>query len=252
MVKQLIHRYQESIGLQVFWVKTILIFGVVIAITVISIQNQKRLLLDELENRGRLLINVLSNGSRLAVFSENKPLIKGQIDGVIGNTSVSEIIVFNSDKEILVQKDKNRPVQTRSNGAYPEEHNDFIEKVAETRRQILNRTESRLEIWQAVFSEQIFDANVPVQNDKKENEILGFIKLTLDKRTMNAQLRGTVLKHITAGFVVWLVSLFFSYKTSKTITQPIKRLTTAVNKIEIEGFGQSIPVETKKRSRETR
>lgn len=242
--------FNEKFGFKVFAVFTVFIFVISFSFTLFFIQQQSKSLTDSLIQNGKLLAGILAYNSRIGVFSENKELLKDPVAGIFQQKEVLEVSVFNLEWELL--KKQERPEVKTSEESVKSDgrnRNKIFEELKKRRTPFYRENRNKLEFWSPVISgsgysteESLFFEENLLQ--RKDN-IIGFVRITLDKVTLDKRLNALLLKSIFIGFVFLMIGSGVIFLVVKRIAKPLGRLTEGVKTLGKGGVVEKIPVETK-------
>ncbi len=192
---------------------------------------------DKLLQEGEILSKLLAHSARLGVFSENEALLKDPLIGILNHDEVIEASIYNVYGKLLynMQKDPENPL------------NQNITKVSKIfaglkkqRRPLHVQNEISLNFFNLVTSKPILSHEESIffqEASQQENRILGFVKISLSKKKMHKKIQSLLFSCLLIGFIFLLLGCFFIYLISKSVTQPLLRLTKSV-----QAFGEGIPV----------
>ena len=95
MKLNLIQHLRESFGLRIFMIFTTSIFLLVAAFTFFFFQYQSSTLTRHLTQRGLLISQILAHSSKIGVFSENAALLTSLGEGILQQSDVYEVSIYN-------------------------------------------------------------------------------------------------------------------------------------------------------------
>jgi signal transduction histidine kinase len=239
----------EKFGIKLFFIFTIFIFTISFSFTVLFIHHQSKSLTDTLINNGRLLARILSHSSKIGVFSENEKLLKDPVEGIFQQKGVLEVSVFNQRRELLKKQERpgirNREESIKGDGR---SRDKILLKLKESRSPLYLEDGDKLEFWSPVFSgagysteESLFFEEDPF---KRNDRIIGFVGVTVDKGTLHKKLNDLLFKSILMGIVFLMLGSGVTYFVVKGITKPLSKLTEGVKTLGRRGVVEKVPVET--------
>jgi len=242
---------KESFGLKVFATFTLLIFIISFSFTFFFIGYQRDYLRDTLIKKGKLLAEILAYNSRLGVFSENKEMLKIPVEGIFQQEGVLEVSVFNLEGKLLTKVE-------RSETGLPK---TSVKEDAATRHRIFEilmksssfyylEDNSKAEFWSPVITSSRYsaeDASLSLEKDLsgRQERIIGFVAITVDKGMLKKQLHNLLFKSILIGIAFLVIGSYFIYLITKGVTRPLNRLTQGVKTLEKGGIVKEVHIETK-------
>lgn len=246
---KLLKTLNESFGFKVFTAFALFIFVISFSFTSLFIHHQSNSLKDSLIKKGKLLVNILAHNSRIGVFSENQELLKDPINGALQQEGVLEASVFNREGELLSSKERPeiRASEKSPKGGEVNRHK-ILEKLKESSSPQYVAGTSEIAFWSPVITsssysteEPLFFKEGPLQG---KDRIIGFVRITVDKKMLNRRLNDLLLKGILIGVVFLVIGFIITYLTAKGITKPLNRLTKGVRTLGMGGTVDKLPVET--------
>lgn len=245
----LLKTLHESFGFKVFAAFALFIFVISFSFTSLFIHHQSNSLKDSLIKKGRLLANILAHNSRIGVFSENQALLKDPINGALQQEGVLEASVFNLDGELLSSKERPeiRASEKSPKGGGVNRHK-ILEKLKESSSPQYVAGTSEIVFWSPVITSSSYSTEEPLffkeGAPQGKDRIIGFVRITVDKKMLNRRLTDLSLKGILIGVVFLVIGFVITYLTVKGITKPLNRLTKGVRTIGMGGTVEELPVET--------
>lgn len=240
---------KEKFGVKVFVALTLFIFIVSLSFTAAYIYDQKNALTDGLVKNGKLLAGILADASRIGVFSENDELLKDPIDGIFHQEGVLEVAIFNFEGQLLTTR-KMPPTENhrKSVKANLNREKNIFQKIETDRSPLYKEVNGDLEFWSPVMSESgYFIQDSPflkTEQDQENARIIGFVKITMDKKVQNKRLIDLLIEGMVMGVLFWVIGSGGTYFVVSRITKPLNTLIEGVNIIGSGGSVGSVPVET--------
>jgi len=239
----------ENFGLKVFAMFVLLIFIISVSFTSFFIRHQRRSLRDTLVRDGRLLAGILAYNARIGVFAENEELLKVPVEGVFQQEEALEVSVFTLEGKLLLKQERPETKRPEKSGAgYEGRSREIVMRLRNSASPLYLEGESRVEFWSPVISapgysteESLLFERDPLQI---ESRIIGFVRITFDKGTLNTRLNELLVKGILLGILFLIVGSGATYLVVRGITKPLNRLTGYVRTLGIERDLEKVPVET--------
>ena len=245
----LLKTLNESFGFKVFAAFALFIFVISFSFTSLFIHHQSNSLKDSLTKKGKLLVNILAHNSRIGVFSENEELLKDPINGALQQEGVLEASVFNLEGVLLssIERPEIRTSEKSAKGGGVNRHK-ILEKLKESSSPQYFAGTSEIAFWSPVITSSSYSTEEPLFFKEGalqgKDRIIGFVRITVDKKTLNRRLNDLLLKGILIGVVFLVIGFVITYLTVKGITKPLNRLTKGVRTLGMGGTVDELPVET--------
>jgi signal transduction histidine kinase len=248
-IKQL---FQENLSVQIFTAFTLLIFSISVAFSALTVYHQKKALIVELEENGKLLIKTLAYSCRIGVFSENADLLQTPVAGVFQHESVLEVSVFNTKGATILQKVARGGAAISQIGETDSKSPELLRYIGNAVEPIPVRIEDRKDamvFWSTVMSVGDFNVSTALLGEiagkQEKDKILGFLRLTLCKSSMEKQLHLILLRNLVIAACFLVMGTIVTYLIARRITQPLKRLTEAAIASGQAGMLHRFPVESR-------
>lgn len=249
MILRFKQTFQENLRVQIFTAFTVLIFSISVAFSVLTFIHQKKALQVELEESGKLLIKPLAYSCRIGVFSENAELLQTPVAGVFQHQGVMEVSIYNSKWETILRRaSQNQAVGTEGE-PIPELFQQQAGSVPANGIHIEDRKDTMV-FWSAVMPASDFKVQTALMDATAEqrqapDNILGYLRITLGKSAMRAQLLMVLLRNLMIAMCFLVIGTLVTFYIANRITQPLKRLTEAVVASGEAGALSRIPVESR-------
>lgn len=167
-----------------------------------------------LHNKGQLIADNLAPACEYGVFSGNLEILDNLISNTLNNNDITNITIANEYGETLISRTRKLK---GSNSILP-----LFTKIREF------KYSATIKSNEVILSD--YNEFIPNENNRSEN-ILGYIHVTLNNQSTQAQQLDGLLK----GFLITLSGLFFTVflaiSISRSVVNPVQRLTEAVKKI---------------------
>ena len=241
--------FSESFGIRVFALFAILISIISFSFTAFFVDHETKSLRNNLVKNGKLLAGTLAYSSRIGVFSENEKLLKDPVRGVFLQEEVLEVSIFNLKGELL--KKQESPETRGQEGLTREDgkgRNRILEEIKRSMSPFYLEENDTFEFWSPVISglgysgeEALFLGEDPLQ--RKDN-LIGFVRITIDKEILNRRLNGLLLRSILIGIGCLLVGFGVTYLLVTGVTRPLRKLTEGVKTLGMGGKVEKVSVGT--------
>jgi signal transduction histidine kinase/ActR/RegA family two-component response regulator len=229
---------------KIFTIFSLLIVSITLAFTVFLFNYQSNSLTEKIISKGELLADMLAHSSRLGVFSENADQLAMPINGIMNNREVMAVAVFSTDGRILAFRNRegssDQAIMELTGPRFDSLLNGTVPKLrylAGDRYAFLARITQNYQVSRedsALF-------NTPATNTAEQ--VLGFVRVDLNRQPLQEELRELLLESILIGMVFLVITLLLAYGIAEKITKPLNALSKGV-----EAFGRGeeyrpIPVE---------
>ncbi len=175
---------------------------------------------DSLFQKGRSLASFLAPACEYGVFSGNMEILDKIISKTLEEKDVTSVTISNAYDEILITRSnvgKNRPPPSSLLSFLINERQiNFTEDIT--------TTEINVNDFDELFETDINSHNGSIRN-------IGRIYLTLSNLSTRTQQLDSLLKSFLITFAGLIITAFIAIKISKSVIDPIQKLTTAVKEI---------------------
>ncbi len=241
MTVKVLRVFNERFSIKVFILFTICIFFISISFTLLFVRHQTNAQADALIKKGLLLSKVLADNLIIGVFSENKELLAEPVKGIFKVEGILEVSVFNLKGGLLIQRKKSSLLL------------DYVnkkdQKIRKSRISHYTEYDDRYVFMSPVIMDAGFSTDDALlfsgKSTPEKERIIGFVHLTLDKKSLKTQFKDLLLKSIIIGITFLIIGSAAAFFVARGITKPLSRLTEGVRTLEKEGRVEKIPVETK-------
>ena len=241
MITRLKTYIRESFFIKLLLSYTVVIFLMSSILAVMFIRHQTAVLRENLIHHGRLLTDMLANNARLGVFSENAALLADAALGVIRQSQVITVTIYNHELKRLMEKNKLAPV--------PPAKLTSADVAYEKNGTHLSETGNSLIFKAAVFSaprNPKFSSPFPeIPGPDKTGKIIGHVRVTVSKKELSVQTRQMFVNAMSLALFFWLSGSALIFLVVRSATIPLKNLTNAVNRMGATGHLDTLEVATK-------
>jgi signal transduction histidine kinase/ActR/RegA family two-component response regulator len=243
-------RPEQTFAVKIFLVIVLLILVLSVSFTGLFIHNQWKAQNAILVRQGEVLAKLLAFNARLGVFAENPELLKDPVDGVLQNSEVLQVSIFTLTGKPLIEQRRREAIRSgRSFEPEGKNRREIIDHLRKTRSKLLtDQNDDILSFWAPVYSgsrntsdEALFFTENLFQDRER---VIGFVKVVLDKRILNASLKGFLLNLSLVALVFLVLAVLVVFFVVKGITKPLNRLTERVRLMGTGSLPEKVPVET--------
>lgn len=223
------------------------IFIIVLAgYTIFSVFRERNELKENLIREGEMLTRLLANYSRVEVFAENTDSLKTAAEYITSQKNVVNVSIYNAELKPLYLFNKMHSEQQDRADIYLRKmaSDRFISsqslEIIETRNAFSFLKPVVIETFSGTEDLFFFDG----KKSEKSEEIIGYIRIVLDKSSYHAEMRSILLNNVVIAFMFILSSTVVIYLALKKITRPLARLTEHVRLFGTGKYVEKAPVES--------
>ena len=207
-------RFSLSLAL-VITLSTLLVVGVLMTlVTLVDIRAERDVTRDNLKQRGQLLARTLNDVLADAIYISDVDALRDFADVVRSQPDVEYINIFRPDGRLLVEDDINSDGQV----AYPTGtfQDDFALDAARDGETRLRFQGENLEVAGPIVA---------------GSQVLGGVQFGFSADTLQATIRGIILRHVLQGLALVFIGTSISYAVARYVTRPLKELAVAAGGI---------------------
>lgn len=225
----------------VAWLTLIPSIIVVLCLETFSLYSRFTDLDHDLVERGKLIAHQLASSSEYGVFSNNQAFLQGIANGVLQQPDVRGLIVLNASSEILIKAGEFSG--HINNGS---SYSSFIQFKADDEKSVnlqapVRGNKQSLWIYQPIISAQVALDDL---GEKSAVRQLGAVVVEIDKLRAEG-IKTQILWFTVLGTVLVLgIASILVHLASRSITQPIRRLSDAVRLIGGGDLGTRVSLRT--------
>jgi PAS domain S-box-containing protein len=238
--------FNEHFAVKVFIMFSILLFIISLAFSTFFVLQQRKSIEDAIIKNGILLSKLLAYNSRIAVYAESKKLLEDPVDGVIQQEDVLKVSLYNQKGDLLMGRVKSgKDIFDEYEKKKGFDLKEVINKIKTAGSPYSSDYDDWFEFWSPVVSQakSSTDDSLFFASEKKE-QIIGFARITIDKRPLSKQINALLINSILIAIVVLIIGSVFVYLLIKSVTGPLNRLTEGVRMISRGEAVEKLPEET--------
>lgn len=250
ILQKMMLRPGDTFAAKIFMVIISLILVMSVSFTVFFVHNQWRTQADAMTRQGDVLAKLLAYNARLGVFAENPELLRDPVEGVLQNSEVLQVSIFNLNGALL--QEQRRPgvmPQGRSFALDEKRVRDIMNTLRKSRDVLhVSGEDGSLESWVTVTSgsrasseEALFFSDAILAT---EDRAIGFVRVVLDRRALDAALWKLLLKGGLMAIFFLSAAAGIVFFVVKGVTKPLDRLTQRVRMMGMGAPLEKVPVET--------
>ncbi len=235
---------RESFRTKIFAIFALFIIVICCSFTSFFIWHESRSHTEKLLTEGKLLSKILVYNSRLAVFSENRTMLRDVVAGIMPQEHVLAVSIYAPDGRALIEEAKS--------GHDVLAHIDIRDRIGPAVRQrstIYFPGEDRIELITPIISEAparsaealYFDETQPSQRQS----VTGVARIVLDKGELNKRMTNLVAMGVALGTLFLLLGSISAFFIIKGVTTPLNKLMEGANALGRGELSKRIVVETR-------
>jgi len=243
-------RVKVSFRAKIFAVFALFIISISSAFTYFLIRHEIRSNTDRLIIEGKLLSGLLAYDARLAVYAENKLMMKEAVAGISPHEHVLAVDIYAIDGKLLLEEVKSDGKRFSVN-----EHPlsaDVLKLVtsdSETSKPLVRQEKDKIEFYAPVSAivapkneESLYLNENPHQ---VSHRAIGLVRIALDKGELNRQVSKLIATSIILGCLFLILGSALAFLVLKGIITPLNRLMDGVLSLGRGELSKRVSVETK-------
>jgi signal transduction histidine kinase len=239
---------RESFRARVFRAFVSFIVLVSSAFTFFSVYSQSREVEQNLLRKGELLAKLLASSSRTGVFAENRDSLRDAVEGVEAQEEVRALEICTVDNRQLIGEQKT-PSRGRMPMALTREDQEIAAKLRDSSSWEVTRDQNTVNVYKPIIIEAATSMGealyFDVGKNKKAEQVIGYVKISLDRKVIRKEVREVFLKNLLIGIIFVLLGTIVIYTILRRVTRPLVRLTEAVRLLGKGMSSEKIPVESR-------
>lgn len=224
----------ETFAAKIFVVIIVLVLVLSTAFTGFFVHSQWLSHSAALNRQGEVLAKLLAYTVRLGVFAENPDLARDPVQGVLQNSEVVSVILYNANGKVLLEK--------RKAVGEPRAHAGRLEGRAQ--RELFARIRKSEQVVSREGPGKILEFWAPIQSDparvaddtlffsdallQPADRTIGYVQVGLDKGALETALINLLVNSVFIAAIVLVTALVAALLLVKGITGPLNRLTRSV------------------------
>jgi PAS domain S-box-containing protein len=236
--------WRESFRTKIFAIFALFIVVICCSFTVFFIWHESRSHTEKLLTEGKLLSKILVYNSRLAVFAENRTMLKDVIAGVMPHEHVLAVCIYTPDGRELIEEVKS--------GHGVRAHGDIRDRITRAGKQSSTMyfpEADRIELITPIFSETPARSAEALYFDEKPSPqqltVIGVARIVLDKGELNERIRKLVATGVALGALFLLLGSISAFFIIKSVTTPLNKLVEGANALGRGELSRRVVVETR-------
>ena len=242
--------FSSKFGVKIFSIFAFFIFITSLSFTTFFYYLESKSLTNTLIGNNILLAGILAYNSKVGVFSENQALLKNNIGGIFQQEETKEVSIYDLNGRVITNQKNNDKGNLKVADKYAEQDKVYaIKRLKEARVAFYINKKSTIDFWAPVFAslgfrtaESLFLGDNLLLSEKEQ--IIGFVRITIDKSNLNKNLAILLLKSVLIGIFFLIVGSGIMYLSVNRIVNPLKILTEGVFTVGKGELGKKVPVET--------
>ncbi len=234
---------RESFRAKIFAIFALFIIVICSSFTFFFIWHESDCHTEKLFTEGKLLSKILVYNSRLAVFAENRAMLKNVVAGVMPQEHVLAVCLYTPDGRALIEEAK------PGHGALvPGDIRDRIVPAGRQSSTMLFPEQDHLELITPIFSEapaRSAEALYFDETPSSQQNAIGVARIVLDKRDLNKRMRNLAATGVALGAFFLLLGSISAYFIIKSVTTPLNDLVKGANALGKGELSKRVAVETR-------
>ncbi|MCI5143159.1 MAG: hypothetical protein D3909_15820, partial [Candidatus Electrothrix sp. ATG1] len=218
----------------------IFLFLIVTMVCIVSLFNlflisiQKKTYKSSHDAHGATLVRLLAHSISLAVVTDNKDEMYASVSGLLQQNDVFEVVIWNKDWKVLLQKTKDPNGKLR-----------IIEKPFEIQMVIDEHdtgshqsieTEDSFILWGQIFfntmSSKEEDWYFDKERNNSEREVVGYAAIVLSKEFFEKGVRNILIQTGVSVLIFLFVIMLTTFLVIQNVTEPLRKLILTIRKRE--------------------
>ncbi|WP_339136641.1 MAG: ATP-binding protein [Candidatus Electrothrix sp. GW3-4] len=220
----------KSLSTKIFLllIVTMVCIGALFNIVLISIQ--KKTYTSSHDAHGATLIRLLAHSISLAVVTENKDEMYASVSGLLQQDDVFEVVIWNKDGEMLLQKTKNPAKRLRIIGN-PMKMLMIFRQHDKSDYQSMETKDSFI-LWGQIF----FNATPSQEEDwyfeeeekSSAQEVVGYAAIVLSKKFFKKGVRNIFIQTGVSVLIFLFVILLTTFLVIQNVMEPLQKLVLTI------------------------
>ncbi len=198
----------------------------------VLIDMQKKTYQSSLDAHGATLIRMLAHSVRLAVFTENEDEMRGPVEGLLQQDDVVEVVIWNEEGKVLLQKTKDPSGRLRIDPKFREIQTvpDFLDRNGH----LNTETEDSFKYWGQVSfnvspgSEENWYFGE--ENSDLEKEVVGYVAVVLSKEFFQVGVRNILIQTGVSVLIFLCIGILITFFIIRKVTEPLRDLMRIIRK----------------------
>jgi PAS domain S-box-containing protein len=230
---------RESFQAKIFFILAVLILIISVAFTILYVRHESHSQKAHLITEGDLLARHLAHSCRLAVFAEQGNVLREKIDEILQyKQTITSVTIYGTDRKILASRVRGgREDGIGEELSTPEQSRTIAQILELERKASYFEKDDSMEFFAPVVAggEDLSPDALYFTGSTGSGtttRILGVVRVVLDKKGLNKELRellGTAILVVTLFFIV---ALLVAYLLAREVTRPLNRLMAGVKTLE--------------------
>lgn len=219
-----------DIRVRVLLLATLPVLLTTLLLVAVSVHDRLQDVEDGLVERGRSLASQLAVASEYGLFSGNIDALDTVLAGVLREPGVVGGLIRDADGHVVVSGGE----LSASRQVVPPGESSFV----------LERGQHRLIITQQVQHQGVpFSDLFTLEDETARPALLGTLVIHLSYDQVRLAREGIIIKGLALGLIVLIVAIAFAVRIGRGITQPIRTVSEAVDRIGQGDFEARVAVE---------
>ncbi len=198
----------------------------------VLITMQKKSYHSSLDAQGMTLTRMLAHSVRLAVFTENTDDMRDPVGGLLLQKDVVEVVIWNKDEKILLQKSKHPTGRLRVN---PEsmEIQTFLDNL-DNYGHPHTENEDSFTYWGKVFLNISPDSEdnwyFDLETSDSEQVVIGYVTVVISKESFKEDVRNILIQTGISVLIFLCIGILVTFCIIRKVTEPLRDLMLTIRK----------------------
>ena len=224
----------KSLSAKIFFLLIVTMVCMTALFNIVLISIQQKAYKTSYDAHGATLIRLLAHSIRVAVFTENTDEMRAPVFGLLLQDDVFEVVIWNEDWEVLLQKTKDPTRRLRIIGK-PMEMPTVLSQHDKSGLQGME-TEDSFILWGQIFlnvtpsleENWYFDE----ENNDSAKEVVGYAAVVFSKEFFKEGARNILVQTGVSALIFLLVSILTTFLVIQKVTEPLQKLVLTIRKRE--------------------
>ncbi len=226
------HALRNSFSAKIILILIVIMVCMAFLFDFILISVQKKTYHSSLDAQGTTLVRILAHTIRLAVFAENEEELLAPVEGLLLQDNVVEVVIWNKEGMVLLQKTKDPTGQFRINTkseniqAVLRDIDKGIQPNKETKESFIHWGQVFFNLSSDLEGDWYFDE----ENNGSNKEVVGYATVILSKEFFKTGVRNILIQTGVSVFIFLCIGIFLTFFIIRKMTEPLRHLMLVIRK----------------------
>jgi signal transduction histidine kinase len=226
----------RSFGAKIFFflLVTMVCMATLSLIVLISMQNKR--FKSSYNAQRAALIRLIAHSVNIAVITENEGEMHAPVAGLLQQNDVVEVVIWNDDWKVLLQKTKDTAGRLRITGKpWKIPTATVLEQLDNNGYQGME-TEDSFILWEPIFFDVLSSLDESWYFDEKKNnsekKVVGYVAVVLSKELFEKGMRNILIQTGISVLIFLFIGMLITFLIIQNITKPLKNLVLTIKRRE--------------------